>query len=266
MKATEWMRMLETVAHRPPDEANAEWEWLLEELGLGPEYFLAIYEAVRQGRWRTARDPKAYLKTVAKREAAEMELPAQGDARLVFPGEIECEGEEITQEERLDYMQHQYDSAGPSQAADGVWRPGPERRQRRGNYFAELMTRVPGELKVVEQPTEDMVEAIERLNEIRDNVYIRLESSIRANWAAWAEAARLDEWEQEVLRCKLNLVGRRKALDRQRDERSRRALQAAWRKFDRTGAQRLRRAAKKILKKMSPDRRLWTLVGRVDLY
>ena len=73
---TEWRATLEAVAQRPPDEANAEWEWLMEQLELGPEYFLAIYEAVQEGRWRGARDPKAYLKTVAKRVAAEMELPA----------------------------------------------------------------------------------------------------------------------------------------------------------------------------------------------
>lgn len=248
---SEWIAILEAVAQRPPDEVNAEWEWLMEQLGLGAEYFLAIYEAVREGRWRGAKDPRAYLKTVAKRLAAEMELPSREDARLVFPGEIECDGEQLSQEERLDYMQHQYDSAGPSQGADGVWRRGEGRRER-GNYLDVLVAKVPGKLRVVEQPTQDLVEVIEQINASTDEVHIHLEPFIRANWAAWAAAANLDEWEQEVLRCKLNLVGRRKALEEQTDEGERRALQAAWRKFDRTGAQRLRRAAKKILKKNVP--------------
>ena len=46
----EWLRILETVATRRPDEAEPEWAWVMKELELGPEYFLAIYEAVRQGR------------------------------------------------------------------------------------------------------------------------------------------------------------------------------------------------------------------------
>ena len=105
------MANLETMAQHPPDECNAEWEWLMKELGLAPEYFLAIYEAVRQGRWRAARDPKAYLKTVAKREAAEMELLAEGDARLVFPSEIkDGDSGKLSQEERLGYMQHELDA------------------------------------------------------------------------------------------------------------------------------------------------------------
>ena len=108
VSATEWLAVLEAVARRPPDEANAEWEWLMDQLSLGPEYFLAIYAAIQQGRWRTANNPKAYLKTVAKREASKIDAPAEG-AELVFPGEIECDGEEISQEERLDSMQHEMD-------------------------------------------------------------------------------------------------------------------------------------------------------------
>ena len=245
------MTVLEAVSRRPPDECNAEWEWLMKELGLSPDYFLAIYEVVRRGRWRGARDPKAYLKTVAKRGAAEMELRVAEDAVLVFPGEIESEGETITQEERLAYMQREYDSARPSQGTDGIWRRGVGRRER-GNYFAGLMARVPEELKGVEEPTADLVDAIERINEGSNDIHIHLGPWIRADWAAWAEAAGMDLWEQEVLRCKLNFVGRREAMERQPDEGSRKALQAAWRKFDRTGAQRLRRAAKKFLKKNVP--------------
>lgn len=110
VSATEWLAVLEAIAGRPPDEANAEWEWLMYQLGVGPEYFLAIYAAIQQGRWRAANNPKAYLKTVAKREASKIDAQAERSAELVFPGEIECDGEEISQEERLDSMQHELDS------------------------------------------------------------------------------------------------------------------------------------------------------------
>src|SRR5262249_59571588 len=35
-----------------------------QRLGLGPEYFLAVYKAVRQGRWRTAKNLRAYITPV----------------------------------------------------------------------------------------------------------------------------------------------------------------------------------------------------------
>ena len=258
ISTAEWMTVLETISKRPPDEANAEWEWLLAQLGLGPEYFLAIYAAVRQGRWRAARDPKAYLKTVAKREAAAMELPAPEDARLVFPGEIESDGERISQEERLDYMQHQYDNPRASQGADGVWRPGVGRRAG-GNYRQLLAGKVPEELREIAEPSQELKEIIEDVNANRVDIHIRLRPLIKANWAQWAEAAGLDFWEQDVLRYMLDGVSRGRALEEQPNEDSRRALQAAWRKFERNGAYRLLEAAKKISKKMSPSEHFGTL-------
>ena len=65
-----WFEILEVTAQKRPDEAEDEWKWLMEQLGLGPQYFLAIYEAVRQGRWREAENPVGYLKVAAKREKA----------------------------------------------------------------------------------------------------------------------------------------------------------------------------------------------------
>ncbi|HET9283137.1 MAG TPA: hypothetical protein VFR24_14350 [Candidatus Angelobacter sp.] len=252
INTTEWLAVLEAVARRPPDEANAEWEWLMDQLGLGPEYFLAIYAAIRQGRWRTANNPKAYLKTVAKREASKIDASEEGNAELVFPGEIERDGEEISQEERLDSMQHELDSATAMQAADGVWRPGGKRRDQ-GNYRDLLLTGVPGELRVIEQPSQELREVIEQINASTDEIHIHLRPFIKANWKEWARAAGLDQWEQQVLRCKLDGVSRERALAGQRDETSRRALQAAWRRFDRNGARRLLEAAKKISEKNVPE-------------
>ena len=229
-----------------------EWEWLMRQLKLGPEYFLAIYEAVGQGRWRTANNPKAYLKTVAKREASKIDASAKGNAELVFPGEIECDGEEISQEERLDSMQHELDSATAMQAADGVWRPGGKQYDR-GNYRDLLLAGVPGELRVIEQPSQELHKVIEQINASTDEIHIHLRPFIKANWKEWARAAGLDQWEQQVLQCKLDGVSRERALGGQRDETSRRALQAAWRRFDRNGARRLLEAAKKISEENVPE-------------
>jgi hypothetical protein len=70
-----WLKTLGIIAQKRPDEAEAEWAWVMKALGLGPDYFLAVHEAVRQGRWREAEDPGHYLKTVVKREA-------RGEVRL----------------------------------------------------------------------------------------------------------------------------------------------------------------------------------------
>ena len=68
----EWLGVLETAAKVSAEKSSAMWVWIMQELRLGPQYFLAIREAVHQGRWRTARNPKAYIKTIAKREAHKM--------------------------------------------------------------------------------------------------------------------------------------------------------------------------------------------------
>jgi hypothetical protein len=47
-----------------------------------------------------------------------------------------------------------------------------------------------------------------------------------------------------VFEYRANGVSRDRAISQQLDEQSRKALQAAWRKFDRTGMSRLRDAAK----------------------
>jgi len=72
----EWLGVLETAAKLSVEQSSAVWVWIMQELRLGPQYFLAIREAVQQGRWRTAKNPKTYIKTVAKREALKMGLVA----------------------------------------------------------------------------------------------------------------------------------------------------------------------------------------------
>jgi len=70
----EWLGALETAAKLGVEQSSAIWMWMMQDLGLGPQYFLAIREVVQQGKWRTAKNPKAYIKTVARREAVKMGL------------------------------------------------------------------------------------------------------------------------------------------------------------------------------------------------
>ena len=68
----EWLGALETAAKLGVEHSRSVWVWMMQDLGLGPQYFLAIREAVQQGRWRTAKNPRTYIKTLAKREAVKM--------------------------------------------------------------------------------------------------------------------------------------------------------------------------------------------------
>src|SRR6478736_5674837 len=36
----EWLAILEAASQFRAEQSNTEWEWLMRELGLGPEYFL----------------------------------------------------------------------------------------------------------------------------------------------------------------------------------------------------------------------------------
>jgi hypothetical protein len=120
----ESLGVLETAAKVSVEQSSAIWVWMMQELRLGPQYFLAIREAVRQGRWRTAKNPKTYLKTVAKREALKMGLVTEDSGNLVPIGKTRSDGEEISGEEALEYLGHQYDSHDAAKGEDGIWRAG----------------------------------------------------------------------------------------------------------------------------------------------
>src|SRR5512140_3134747 len=120
----EWLGVLETAAKLSVEQSSAVWVWIMQELRLGPQYFLAIREAVQQGRWRTAKNPKTYIKTVAKREALKMGLMNEDSGNLVPVGSGKSDGEEISGEEALEYLGHQYDSHDAAKGEDGIWRAG----------------------------------------------------------------------------------------------------------------------------------------------
>ncbi|HEY2913107.1 MAG TPA: hypothetical protein VGK21_07090, partial [Candidatus Angelobacter sp.] len=120
----EWLGALETAAKLGVEQSSAIWMWMMQELRLGPQYFLAIREAVQQGRWRTAKNPKTYIKTVAKREAVKMGLVSESSSNLVSVGGSRSEGEEVSSEEALEYLGHHYDSRDPAKGEDAIWRAG----------------------------------------------------------------------------------------------------------------------------------------------
>jgi len=248
----EWLGVLETAAQLEVEQSSAVWVWLLQELRLGPQYFLAVREAVQQGRWRTAKNPKGYIKTIAKREALKMGLVTEDSGNLVPIGRTRRDGG-ISGEEALEYLGHRYDSREAAKGEDGVWRAGAaagrdfgDPREQHESYRDWLVSAVPTGLTVVQQPSQEHKRLIDKINDSTSEVHFHARPLVRPNWREWAQEAGLDEWERRVLDYRLAGTAREYALAAQRDEESRKALQAAWKRFDRNGMERLRAAAAKI--------------------
>jgi hypothetical protein len=249
----EWIKNLESASKGSPDRCNSEWEWLMQQLDLGPEYFLAIYETLQQGRWRTARNPKAYIKTVAKREALKMGLLSEPRDELVFTSNLKIDDEDISGDEILDFISYRQDSVDPTKGPNGVWRAGEgwdrefgNPRNEYHNYRDFIVSAIPSELAIVQQPSNEFKALVDEINNNTEEFHLHARPLIKPNWEKWAQAADFSEWESRVLDYKLESTSRERALKEQPDEISRKALQAAWKRFDRSGMDRLRAVAKKL--------------------
>jgi len=100
---------------------ETEWPWLMADILKLPTRLLpAVQLALAQGRWRNAKNPKAYIKTVAKREALKMGLvdnPSEQNRTLRIPDHVRDEdGRRLSHDGYIDYLS--YD--GPVKEA-GVW-------------------------------------------------------------------------------------------------------------------------------------------------
>lgn len=258
----EWLGVLETASKVSVEQSSAIWVWIMQELRLGPQYFLAIREAVQQGRWRTAKNPKTYIKTVAKREAVKMGLVNEDSGNLVPIGKTRSGGEEISGEEALEYLGHEYESHDAAKGEDGIWRAGAAGARDLGDPVEEhesyrewLASGMPVELAIVTPPSEGWKATVREMNDSFEGLDLEARPSVRPDWNKWAAAAGLDEWEIKVLGCRLTGVGRERAMSTHMDEESRKALQAAWKRFDRNGMERLRKAAKINIEKNVPESR-----------
>jgi hypothetical protein len=54
----------------------------MDELAVPYQYFPAVLEGIRQNRWRQAKNPKAYLKTIVRREAVKLGLTGSPGRRV----------------------------------------------------------------------------------------------------------------------------------------------------------------------------------------
>jgi hypothetical protein len=254
----QWLTIFETASQTLPSEMNDHWGWLMDQLGLPYDCFPAVLLALEQGRWRKAKNPKAYVKTVARRETKNLE-PVPADVGIVSLVKQPADGRAFSFDDASDRLM-QGSSSETSKRKDGVWRRGSgasdehhDDNPREGVSFRDfLLSYVPENLKLTEPPSAEYKALIDDLNRESPHYY-QARSSTCLDWDHWTAVAGFNPWERLVLDCKLNEVSRDQALSRQLNETDRKALQAAWRRFDRTGMSRLRAAAEKSLIKNVPE-------------
>lgn len=257
-----WLQVLESLARSRPDQVEQEWTWLMQRLGLGPEYFLAIHEVIQQGRWRTSDNPAAYIKAAARREERRSLERAVGNGNEI-PGTDMHSGSEGSTEDFLDHMEYRQDRQQPTREADNIWRSAPgwsasyDGRQKKNSAHARFTLPKPQNGKLPPGPLahymnhpklRHLQEEMGELNAAaplanRDHDKSAPPPEKLPDWPAWARAAGLSDWEKKVVEYKMSGISRDEALGAEPDEPSRKALQAAWKKLARTGLQRLRQAA-----------------------
>ena len=270
-----WLEVLESLARSRPDQVEQEWAWLMQRLGLGPEYFLPIHEVIQQGRWRNSDNPAGYIKAAARREDRRSLERALGDGNELTVGGLYSRSEGSS-EDFLDHMEYRQDRQLPTRESDNVWRSAPgwsasyDGAQKKNSAHARFSLPKPQNGKLPPGPLtrylnhpklrhlqEKMGQPISQLtpedareaptNEIANREITTDENAPPPerlpDWPAWSQAAGLSDWEKKVVEYKMSGISRDEALATQPDEPSRKALQAAWKKLARTGLQRLRQAA-----------------------
>jgi hypothetical protein len=259
----QWMTILDAAGQRPGDEISEEWEWLLDQLGLPEEYFLAVLETIRQGRWRTAKNPRAYVKTVAKREATKMGLLSEPtDILEILNGP--AHGEKFSMEGELDRCAYASETSEAIRGDDGIWRRGEgwgdeyfseDNPRAHVSYAQFLRLKMPKELRAHVEHSEEYKTWVDEINAGTDEFHIHMKSWDRIDWDKVTELAGFSTWDRLVLTCRLNGISRDQAMAEQSDEESRKALQAAWRKFDRNGIERIQEALQKNFTGSVPELR-----------
>jgi hypothetical protein len=206
------------LAGEAPLTPDAEWTALLTGvLGLPITYFRALQVVLAQGRWRTAKTPKAYLRKAVKCEASKMSSDFDPKSTLQIPRKLDPDdGEEASLEEYIDFLGA---DTGPVKR-NAVWKARNPMEEaiwvdEEGRGIPVVNGRpVPEDLLMPEDNEPD--------------------ARLVINWTKVAERAGLDAEETHILKQRVAGVTREAILNfLAKNEEERRVWQAAWRRLDR---------------------------------
>jgi hypothetical protein len=230
-----WRELCEQVAQQ--NDPTEELASLTELLKLPLNCCLAVHQVLKEGNWAKADSPRTYIKKAAMTQARKIHLLDDaleyGDGPLVFMDgdKLDRRGDReggIEAALESDYRKH------------GKPRPG----------------RMTGRHCVPEQFEPDHVaeEIAERLAIWSDDCWIKPKGAAwRRDWKKLGEKVGLDPWEIRVLEFRSRGIGRDSAMGLQPDEVSRKAIQAAWKRVDRSRMDKLRDYLKKNSLEDVPD-------------
>lgn len=250
-----WREKFQEFASKPPEEMGDEWGLFLKELGLTHGHYLAVCEVLKQRRWATAKYPRAYVIYAATIEARKMHLSIPhkddtlefGKSPLVFMGGDELDRGTTRKgiEAALDSEDREHGAARPKRlkgkhyVAEQFSHEAYEKEEMALEEAANSGPFWPSDCWIM-QPY--WVKAHDGIHDVAVHTNQR-------DWRKVGERAGLDPWEFKVLEYRRQGTSRDKAMKRQPDEGSRKAIQAAWKSMDRTGWSKVRR----ILSEKAPE-------------
>jgi hypothetical protein len=188
----------------------------------------AVHQVLAEGNWREAAYPKTYIKKAAMTQARKMHLAIPhkddtlecGGAPLVFMGGNDLD-RATTREGINAALDREYWESGKPRPAGLAGR----RRVRVSEQFA---------------PDEEVLAREREAEESRsswpaDCWIERPELPWKRDWKKLGEKAGLDSGQTKVLVYHSQGISRDRAMQIQRNEVSRKVIQAAWKRFERTG-------------------------------
>lgn len=239
-----WIDCFQQVASQT--ELTEELATVVELLKLPLSCCLAVQQVLKEGNWAKAESPRAYVRKAAMTQARRMHLSIRhlddtlefGESPLIFMG-----GGELNRSTTRE---------GIEKALETEYR----------NHGKPRPTRLKGPHYVAEQfaPDDDV---LAREAEAQENgpfwpgdcwteqkLYAKDRdesfSVHKRDWKRLGEKAGVDEWQIKVLEYRSEGISRDVAMELQPDEASRKAIQAAWKRFHRTGLRKVRDSFDKI--------------------
>jgi hypothetical protein len=204
------------------DHHSPEFELLLEIFDLPLAYKGILILLLEEGSWRASEEPIAYvyretMRTVSRRDTERVVAKRDDEGRHWR----EKTTRRTPSTENIAWMHYRAETSEPCRVRKkngrSVWRQGAGREQQREIGELNLVSIVPEELRKT------------------------MGSRQIPDWTKIAERAELDQWETEALGCMARGWTRYRSINTLVDATDKRALEAAWRRLERSNFAKVRR-------------------------